>query len=85
MHLQLLFRNLIGTALNTATPNREPVVHIGVERHGETWVLSVRDNGIGIAKAFKEKILASSQRHCGRIWVESESGCGSTFYFSFAD
>jgi PAS domain S-box-containing protein len=103
IHLDQLFQNLIGNAIKyrSAEP---PRINVAAERRGEEWVLSVQDNGIGIAPDYREYIfgifkrlhtaaeysgtgigLAICQRIVeragGQIWVESQLGQGSTFFF----
>jgi signal transduction histidine kinase len=62
-HVQLgqLFQNLIGNALKFqgAEP---PHVHVSANRNGNGWVFSVRDNGIGIALEYAERIFVIFQR-----------------------
>lgn len=102
--LTQLFQNLIANALKFRGSDT-PRIQIGAQPLGEEWVFHVRDNGIGIAPEYSEKIFLMFQRlhskkeypgtgigltickkiiehHGGRIWVESEQGKGSTFYFS---
>jgi PAS domain S-box-containing protein len=57
IHLQQLFQNLIGNSIKYRDTERCPIVHVTAERRNETWVFSVRDNGIGIAPQFKEQIF----------------------------
>ena len=56
--------SLIGNALKFC--DGTPRVHVAAERTGEEWVFSVRDNGIGIAPEYRERIFQIFQRLHGR-------------------
>lgn len=56
-----VLQNLIGNAI-TFRRESPPRVHIAAERRGDEWVLSVRDNGIGIDSKYFHRLFTMFQR-----------------------
>lgn len=56
-----LFQNLIGNAIKFCG-EEPPRVHISAEQKNSEWLLSIRDNGIGIAPEFFGRIFNVFQR-----------------------
>jgi light-regulated signal transduction histidine kinase (bacteriophytochrome) len=51
-----LFQNLIGNAIKYRSEAR-PEIRITAQREGPEWVISVGDNGIGIAPQFRRRVF----------------------------
>jgi light-regulated signal transduction histidine kinase (bacteriophytochrome) len=104
--LQLML-NLLGNGLKYRGA-QAPCIDISAQLKAAEWVVSIQDNGIGIAPRHHERIFEIFKRlhdqqeypgtgiglavcrrvvhrHGGRIWVESETGQGSTFRFTIPD
>ena len=56
-----LFQKRVGNAIKCHS-EKQPEVHIGVERNGTEWIFSVRDNGIGIDPQYFDRIFVVFQR-----------------------
>jgi PAS domain S-box-containing protein len=56
-----LFQNLVGNAIKFRG-QETPKIHISAEQKKGEWVFSVKDNGIGIACQFADRIFLSFQR-----------------------
>jgi PAS domain S-box-containing protein len=56
-----VIQNLVGNAIKFHG-EAPPRVHVSAARQGNTWVFSVRDNGIGIDSAFSDRIFVIFQR-----------------------
>jgi light-regulated signal transduction histidine kinase (bacteriophytochrome) len=64
--LAMLWQNLIGNAVKFRREGVAPKIVIDCEARDDEWLLSVSDNGIGIAEEFVGKVFVIFQRLHGR-------------------
>lgn len=60
--LSLIIQNLLTNSLKFRSNDRRVQIEIAVEEKGPYWIVSVRDNGIGIPKEFHAAIFESLKR-----------------------
>ncbi len=60
--IERLFQNLIGNAVKFKKPGEKAVIHISAKEKNGNWLFAVKDNGIGIDAAYKEKIFVIFQK-----------------------
>ncbi|MCA9705830.1 MAG: PAS domain S-box protein [Myxococcales bacterium] len=61
-----LLQNLVGNGLKFHRKGVKPHVHVSADRKGDEWVISVRDNGIGIESEYHEDVFGLFRRLHGR-------------------
>jgi signal transduction histidine kinase len=54
--------NLLGNAMQYASPERAPTIWIRVEDENDLWAIHVRDNGIGIPQKDRERLFRRFER-----------------------
>ena len=57
-----LMQNLLSNAIKFQKSGAQPRIHVGVQEQESAWLFTVRDNGIGIAPQYHEKIFESFRR-----------------------
>lgn len=60
--LVMIFQNLIDNAIKFHKASEPPRIYVSAEKKENEWIISVRDNGIGIEKQYFDRIFNIFQR-----------------------
>ena len=61
LRMRELLQNLIENAVKFRS-KEVPAIHVGCQSRGDEWIFSVRDNGVGIAPEYHERIFVMFRR-----------------------
>ncbi len=62
VQLTQILQNLVSNAIKYRRPDVPPRIHVGASERNDEWVISVRDNGIGIAPEYQARIFTPLKR-----------------------
>jgi PAS domain S-box-containing protein len=62
LQLGQVLQNLVGNGIKFRREGTPPRIHVGARREPGEWVISVRDNGIGIEPQYFERVFVIFQR-----------------------
>jgi len=62
IEIKQVFQNLIGNAIKFRDTSTKPIIDISAKKENKFWLFSVKDNGIGIDKKFKNKVFRIFKR-----------------------
>jgi len=66
IQLGRVFLNLLINSIKYRHPDRPPHIHVSAIPQGSVWVVSVKDNGMGIEPEYREKVFGIFKRLHGR-------------------
>jgi PAS domain S-box-containing protein len=66
MQLVQVFQNLVANAIKFRKKGEPPRIHVWAERAGTEWIISVKDNGIGIDPQYFNRLFTVFQRLHGK-------------------
>ncbi len=66
VQLVQLFQNLVHNAIKYRKSDVLPHIHLSAERRGQEWVISVKDNGIGIEPEYIDQVFGVFKRLHGK-------------------
>lgn len=64
-HFLQLFQNLLGNAIKYRS-EKTPDIHVTAKKNGMDWIISVKDNGLGIPEQYQKEVFGVFKRLHGK-------------------